>query len=109
MQGQFYDVNQQFKPHTDFFEKSELTQNGGLLGQRTYTVMVYLNDVESGGETSFPLIDAEFTPKKGKAIIWSNLNPDYSPNHFSLHHAKKVHRGYKAVITKWFRTGIPVA
>ena len=108
IQGQYYEVGQEFKPHTDFFEDHELQNNGGALGQRSYTVMIYLNSTEQGGETTFPLIDEEFSPKQGKAIIWCNLNPDMSPNNFSMHHAKQVQKGYKAIITKWFRTGIPV-
>ena len=107
IQGQYYEVGQEFKPHTDFFEDHELEINGGSLGQRSYTVMIYLNSTEEGGETTFPLIDEEFSPREGKAVIWCNLNPDMSPNNFSMHHAKQVRKGYKAIITKWFRTGIP--
>lgn len=109
IQGQYYEVGQEFKPHTDFFEDHELQHNGRALGQRSYTVMIYLNSTEQGGETTFPLIDEEFCPSEGKAIIWCNLNPDMSPNNFSMHHAKQVRKGYKAIITKWFRTGIPAA
>ena len=108
IQGQYYEVGQEFKPHTDFFEDHELQNNGGALGQRSYTVMIYLNSTELGGETTFPLIDEEFSPTEGKAVIWCNLNTDLSPNSFSMHHAKQVRKGYKAIITKWFRTGIPV-
>ena len=107
IQGQYYKVGQEFKPHTDFFEDYELEINSGALGQRSYTVMIYLNSTEKGGETTFPLIDEEFSPREGKAVIWCNLNPDMSPNNYSMHHAKQVRRGYKAIITKWFRTGIP--
>ncbi len=107
IQGQYYEVGQEFKPHTDFFEDHELQNNSGALGQRSYTVMIYLNSTEQGGETTFPLIDEEFFPSEGKAVIWCNLNPDMSPNNFSMHHAKRVRKGYKAIITKWFRTGIP--
>ena len=108
IQGQYYEVGQEFKAHTDFFEDNELKHNGGNLGQRSYTVMIYLNSTELGGETTFPLINEEFSPSEGKAVIWGNLNTDLSPNAFSMHHAKKVRKGYKAVITKWFRTGIPI-
>ena len=108
IQGQYYEVGQEFKPHTDFFEDHELEVNGGTLGQRSYTVMIYLNSTEQGGETAFPLINEEFSPSEGKAVIWCNLNTDLSPNPFSMHHAKQVRKGYKAIITKWFRTGIPV-
>ena len=108
IQGQYYEVGQEFKPHTDFFEDHELEINGGALGQRSYTVMIYLNSTEQGGETTFPLIDKEFSPSEGKAVIWCNINTDLSPNAFSMHHAKQVRKGYKAIITKWFRTGIAV-
>ena len=108
IQGQYYEVGQEFKPHTDYFEDYELEINGGVLGQRSYTVMIYLNSTEKGGETTFPLIGEEFSPTEGKAVIWCNLHTDLSPNTFSMHHAKQVDKGYKAVITKWFRTGIPV-
>ena len=37
-------------------------------------------------------------------MIWSSLNPDGSPNSNSLHHAQPVLKGYKAIITKWFRS-----
>ena len=107
IQGQYYEVGQEFKPHTDFFEDHELRNNDRALGQRSYTVMIYLNSTEKGGETTFPLINKEFSPSEGKAIIWCNLNIDLSPNLFSLHHAKQVRKGYKAIITKWFRTGFP--
>ncbi len=106
IQGQYYEVGQEFKPHTDFFEDHELEINGGALGQRSYTVMIYLNSTEKGGETTFPLINEKFFPSEGKALIWCNLNNDLSPNSFSMHHAKQVQKGYKAIITKWFRTGI---
>jgi len=110
LQGQHYDVGQEFKAHTDFFEQNEMTEFGGALGQRSYTFMIYLNEVEDGGETSFPLIQQTLKPIRGQAVIWNNINPDGSPNHKSMHHAHPVNKGSKTVITKWFRTknGLPV-
>ena len=46
IQGQFYEVGEEFKAHTDFFEKDQMQEYGGARGQRTYTFMIYLNDVE---------------------------------------------------------------
>ena len=103
MQGQFYDVNEEFKPHTDYFEKDELLIHGNKMGQRTYTVMIYLNNVEKGGETNFLKLGQVIKPKIGKAIVWNNLNNDGSPNIYSIHHAQPIKRGFKAIITKWFR------
>ena len=104
IQGQYYEIGQEFKPHTDYFEANELASNTTNYGQRTYTVMVYLNTVEEGGVTRFPKIDSDVHPQQGMAVIWSSLNPDGSPNDNSLHQAQPVLKGYKAVITKWFRT-----
>lgn len=104
VQGQFYEVGQQFKAHTDYFEPHEIGEYGGQMGQRTYTMMIYLNDVDEGGETAFVNIDKEFKPQQGMAVIWNSLNSDGSTNIDSMHFAKPVIKGYKAVITKWFRS-----
>lgn len=37
---------------------------------RIFAVMFYLNDVEEGGETEFPLQDLVFKPKAGTFLIW---------------------------------------
>ena len=103
-QGQYYELTQEFKPHTDYFEAYELERNSTpTLGQRTWTFMVYLNDVESGGETAFVNIGLAIPPKQGTAVLWNNLKPDGTPNYDTLHHGTPVKAGHKAIITKWFR------
>ena len=109
IQGQYYEVGQEFKAHTDFFEVDAFDTHCSVFGQRTYTVMIYLNDVEEGGETRFKHLKANFRPATGLAVIWNSLNPDGTPNIHSLHQAKPVEKGYKAIITKWFRTTCPQA
>ena len=105
MQGQLYDVGEEFKAHTDWFTPNteEFERYGAERGQRSWTFMIYLNDVESGGETAFTEIDETITPKTGMAVFWNNINPDGQPNPDTLHHALPVKAGYKAVVTKWFR------
>lgn len=107
IQGQYYEVGQEFKAHTDFFDPHEFDTHCKIFGQRTYTVMIYLNDVEQGGETCFSRLGATFKPKAGKVVLWNNLNPDGTTNMESLHQANPVEKGYKAVITKWFRSICP--
>ena len=103
-QGQYYELTQEFKPHTDYFEAYELERNSTpTLGQRTWTFMVYLNDVESGGETAFVNVGLVIPPKQGTAVLWNNLKPDGTPNYDTLHHGTPVKAGHKAIITKWFR------
>ena len=103
IEGQHYEIGQEFKPHTDFFKGPDLERPDFLrAGQRTFTVMIYLNDVEQGGETYFKHVEQKFKPKEGTALIWNNLNADGSPNHYTMHHGMPVKQGYKAIITKWF-------
>jgi prolyl 4-hydroxylase len=103
-QGQYYKTDEEFKVHTDFFEGPAFEEHARERGQRTFTFMVYLNDVESGGETEFIRLKQTIKPKKGMAIIWNSLNEDGSNNYNTLHQAHPVRSGVKSIITKWFRT-----
>lgn len=105
IQAQRYDVGQQFKQHHDFFEPrtDTYTEFASALGNRTWTFMVYLTDCESGGGTSFPVIDTTFLPKKGQALLWNNLYANGTPNYDTLHAGEPVLAGHKVIITKWFR------
>ena len=109
IQAQHYAVGQQFKAHTDYFEAHEIQTHGGAMGQRSYTFMIYLNDVEDGGETVFPNIGLNVKPKQGMALIWNNLGLDGKVNYHSLHQAKPVIAGNKVIITKWFRQNSAVS
>jgi prolyl 4-hydroxylase len=104
-QAQRYDVGEQFKQHTDFFEPgtSEYQQFAGSRGNRTWTFMIYLNNVELGGGTRFFSIDQTFMPEKGLALAWNNLRPDGHVNPDTLHAGLPVEAGCKMIITKWFR------
>lgn len=105
MQGQRYAIGQEFKAHTDYFEPSgvDFARYCTVSGQRTWTVMIYLNDVEAGGATRFKAVDKIVHPEAGKLLAWNNLRPDGSVNPSTLHHGMKVRAGTKYVITKWFR------
>ena len=105
IQAQRYDVGQQFKSHTDYFEPGtpEYARFAAERGNRTWTFMVYLNDGMGGGGTKFFAIDHTFVPKKGQAVLWNNLNPDGTPNAATLHSGEPVTAGHKIIITKWFR------
>ena len=104
-QGQRYDVGQQFKVHTDYFAPGtdEYREHCSARGNRTWTFMVYLNEGMEGGGTQFPVIDRIFQPKRGRAVIWNNLNPDGTPNPNTLHCGMPVTSGHKVIITQWFR------
>ena len=106
IQGQYYSPGNDFKPHTDYFEPNteEYEKYAKEEGQRTWTFMAYLNDVEEGGTTDFIDLGFSIKPKKGRAVIWNNLNPNGSVNPLTKHWAKPVITGEKFIITKWFRS-----
>lgn len=105
LQGQRYAVGQEFKGHTDYFEPDSLDylQYCSVAGNRTWTVMVYLNRPEAGGATRFKAIDRIVQPETGKLLAWNNRRPDQTLNPATLHHGMKVRNGVKYVITKWYR------
>lgn len=105
VQGQRYEIGQEFKAHTDWFnpDGADWEKFCSVAGQRTWTFMIYLNDVEAGGATRFKAIGKTVQPQQGKLLAWNNRNPDGSGNVSTLHHAMKVRKGLKYVITKWYR------
>ncbi|MDB5679180.1 2OG-Fe(II) oxygenase [Sphingomonas bacterium] len=105
IQGQRYAVGQEFKGHTDYFEPSGLDFHKfcSIAGNRTWTVMLYLNEPDAGGATRFKAIDKLVHPETGKLLCWDNLRADGSPNPSTIHQGMKVRAGVKYVITKWFR------
>ena len=105
LQGQRYDVGQEFKPHTDYFapDGKDFEKFCSIAGQRTWTCMIYLNAVEAGGATRFKVLKKSFQPEMGKLLAWNNRRPDGSVNPATLHHGMKVRQGLKYVLTKWYR------
>ncbi|MBI1404290.1 MAG: oxygenase [Porphyrobacter sp.] len=105
LQGQRYAEGQEFKPHTDYFTPGgrDFERFCTLSGNRTWTFMIYLNDVAAGGATRFKLLDKTFQPETGKLLCWNNRLADGAVNPATLHHGMKVRKGVKYVITKWYR------
>lgn len=105
LQGQRYAVGQEFKGHTDYFEPqgADFDRYCAVAGNRTWTVMVYLNTPEAGGATRFKAVDKIIQSETGKLVAWNNRRPDGSLNPATLHQGMKVRDGVKYVITKWYR------
>ena len=105
LQGQRYDVGQEFKPHTDYFapDGTDYATYCSVAGQRTWTFMIYLNAVEAGGATRFKALSKTFQPEPGKLLAWNNRRPDGRVNPNTLHHGMKVRKGVKYILTKWYR------
>ena len=106
MQAQRYEPGQYYKEHWDFFSPTspEYKVYCEWMGQRTWTTMIYLNDVEEGGETYFKHLKLRIKPQRGLLLAWNNLYRNGLPNLKTMHEACPPISGNKYVITKWWRS-----
>ncbi|XP_073296151.1 probable prolyl 4-hydroxylase 7 isoform X1 [Primulina huaijiensis] len=111
-----YEHRQKYEPHFDYFHDKA---NQELGGHRVATVLMYLSNVEKGGETVFPNSEAKdrqikgddwsdcakegyaVKPRKGDALLFFSLHPDANTDPSSLHGSCPVIEGEKWSATKW--------
>ncbi len=100
-----YPVGGEYRPHFDYFPPDEPGSQAHLArgGQRVSTLVMYLNDVDEGGQTSFPSINLAITPKKGAAAYFEYCNGQGQVDALTLHAGEPVVRGEKWIATKWMR------
>ncbi|MBC7919080.1 MAG: 2OG-Fe(II) oxygenase [Rhodoferax sp.] len=100
-----YQVGAEYKPHFDYFPPGDPGSAVHLAkgGQRVSTLVIYLNDVEGGGETMFPEVGISVTPKKGSAVYFEYCNSRGQIDPLSLHCGVPVVAGEKWIATKWMR------
>ncbi|EFN58979.1 hypothetical protein CHLNCDRAFT_137600 [Chlorella variabilis] len=120
-----YELGQKYSAHWDINDSPERAQQmrakGVLGGLRTATLLMYLSDVEEGGETAFPhgrWLDegvqaappytecaskgVVVKPRKGDAILFFSLKLNgQKKDVYSLHAGCPVVRGVKYSATKW--------
>jgi prolyl 4-hydroxylase len=92
-------------PHYDFLTPGNAANDASLArsGQRVSSLVIYLNDVERGGETVFPEIGLAVTPRQGHAVHFEYANDRGEVDLKSVHAAAPVEAGEKWVLTKWMR------
>ncbi|KAH7444358.1 hypothetical protein KP509_02G075100 [Ceratopteris richardii] len=114
-----YEVGQKYEAHYDYFHDKFNTQNGG---QRIATLLMYLSNVDAGGETVFPSAKVNKSsipnwnelsecaraglavkPKLGDALLFWSMKPDGTADPSSLHGGCPVISGNKWSATKWMR------
>ena len=106
-QAQKYHPGEYYKEHWDFFlptEKKQYDVYCEWMGQRTWTTMIYLNDVKEGGETYFKRLNLRIKPERGLLIAWNNLYRNGKPNWKTMHEALPPLKENKYIITKWWRS-----
>ncbi|MBP9906945.1 MAG: 2OG-Fe(II) oxygenase [Rhodoferax sp.] len=100
-----YPVGGEYKSHFDYFPPEDPGSQLHLAkgGQRVSTLVMYLNDVQEGGGTTFPSIHLSVTPKKGAAAYFEYFNSLGQVDPLSLHAGAPVVSGEKWIATKWMR------
>lgn len=102
----YYTGGTQYNDHHDAFDSGTEEGKKHLKrgGQRIWTALGYLNDVEEGGATEFPDLNISVAPKKGSLLVWRNVLPATTKVHpKSLHAGRPVTKGEKYAFNLWFR------
>ncbi|KAJ8768959.1 hypothetical protein K2173_023954 [Erythroxylum novogranatense] len=110
-----YEIGQKYDSHYDAFNPAEY---GPQSSQRLASFLLYLSDVEEGGETMFPFenesniysnyefkrcMGLKVKPKLGDGLLFYSLLPNGTIDQTSLHGSCPVTKGEKWVATKWIR------
>ena len=100
-----YLPGQKYNEHHDFFDRAapSFAAKTRFGGQRLTTVLAYLREPDSGGRTSFPSLRVGFDPRKGDALLWSNLKEDGREDVMTLHAGEPVVSGEKWALNLWLR------
>lgn len=90
-----YNVGQKYEAH---YDSDETTPQEDL---RTDTLLMYLNNVDSGGHTAFPKAHTKVTPKRGRAVHWKNIDDTGGILPCAYHASLPVIKGEKWICTVW--------
>lgn len=97
-----YEPGQYYRQHHDYIPH----HRGMPCGVRILTLFIYLNDVEEGGGTHFPLLDITVQPKKGSALLWPSVLDEApeSKDGRTDHEALPVIKGLKYGANAWIHS-----
>ena len=103
----YYNITQEYRSHFDswkhdYSEKTLRYMKRG--GARLRTALMYLNNVEEGGETKMTKLNKSIKAKKGKLLVFNNTYKNSHVRHpMSEHAGMPVHKGEKYIFNLWFR------
>jgi prolyl 4-hydroxylase len=93
-----------YRPGGEYRAHSDALPGEG--NQRLLTMIVYLSDGYSGGETHFPRTGLTFPGRAGDALLFRNVTDDGRPDPLTLHAGLPVTRGEKLIATRWIRKDV---
>lgn len=101
-----YEPGQEFGLHVDYIDPRvpEFQPELQSMGQRTATIVTYLNSDFDGAETHFPDAGVTYRGGVGDAIVFVNVLPDGSPDFNTRHCGLPPTRGRKWVLSQWIRS-----
>lgn len=94
-----YQRGQEYKTHVDYFSST----SPYVSNPRISTLVLYLSDVEQGGETYFPKLNFLVHPQKGMAVYFEYFYNNPTLNEYTLHGGAPVVQGEKWAATLWMR------
>ncbi|SDN88601.1 prolyl 4-hydroxylase [Bacillus sp. OK048] len=94
-----YKPGQEYKEHVDYFAPTSKAASNN----RICTLVMYLNDVDEGGETFFPKLNFSVCPQKGMAVYFEYFYNEQMLNELTLHGGAPVVKGDKWIATQWMR------
>lgn len=98
-----YYVGEKYNYHYDGYTLDDIIINQG---QRMVTCFMYLNDLQEnqGGHTEFNKLNIKVAPKKGRLLVFYNVEKDNNKIHEkSMHGGNEVVKGEKWACNIWFR------
>lgn len=95
-----YGLGGQYEFHHDYGLPGATMPNAHH-GNRIATALLYMSDVEAGGETVFTEINLSVPPEKGSILFWFNLHRNGSVFKNTKHASCPVLSGSKWVANKW--------
>ena len=100
-----YSQGEQYRLHVDFFHPSvpHFAKIIRECGQRTRTLLIYLNEDYIGGETEFPKLGIKFRGRRGEALLFENVNAAGDGDMLTAHAGTPVTAGHKWLFSQWMR------
>ena len=100
-----YEPGQEFGLHVDYVDPRvpEFRAELAAMGQRTATIVTYLNANFEGAATWFPDAGVTFRGGVGDAVVFVNVLPDGAPDGNTRHCGLPPTRGRKWVLSQWIR------